>query len=179
MAGNGLRRFEIRLENGVFKIARPHITTGVHVHCGQRFRLVDDEVAPRFQLHATPQRFGDFFVDGVQIKNRALPFVQLQALGRFGHELAAKRLQLGKLLLRVDANALGGLAHQVAQHALQQRQVLVQQGSRRQTHRGLLDAGPGLAQIRNVFLQLFIAGVFGIGAQNKATTGRTHQSLQP
>ena len=103
----------------------------------------------------------------------------LQTLGRFGHELLTKGMELGKLFMRVDANALCGLPHQIAQDPLQERQVLVQQRARRQSQRSLFGAGPGLAQVIDVVAQLFVAGVFGVGAQNKTATGRSHQGLQP
>ena len=103
----------------------------------------------------------------------------MQALRCNGHEFLPKSLQLGKLLLRIDANALCRLAHQIAQHTLQKGQVLVEDRGGRQAQRCLFDARPGLAQVSDVVEQLFVAGVFGIGAQNEAASGRPHQSLHP
>ena len=71
------------------------------------------------------------------------------------------------------------LAHQITQNTLQQGQILVQDRRGGQAHRCLFDAGPSLAQVSDVVLQLFVAGVFGIGAQNKTTTSRAHQGLHP
>jgi len=89
--------------------------------------LVDDEVAARFQIDAAAQGLAHFVVDVEEVKNRALAFVQLQLVHRAGHEFRAKGFEFLKLLSRVNANGLRGFAHQVAQHALQKAQVLVQQ----------------------------------------------------
>ena len=177
LPGNGLRRFQIGLEDGVFKIAGPNITPGVHIHRGQGLGLVNDQVATRLQVHTASESAGDFLVNRIQVKNRPFAFVKLQALGRLGHELAAKRLQLRVLLLRIDADALRDLPNQVAQDTLQQCQILMQQRRRRQAHGSVFDARPGLAQISDVVLQLLVAGVLGIRAQNEPTAGRPHQGL--
>ena len=109
----------------------------------------------------------------------------LQARLGGGHEFAAKGLEHGKLLVRVDADGAGLLAHQVAQHALQQAQVLVQQRGRRQFQRSLFGARPGFAQIGNVLGQLSIGRFFAVGAQNKTAAAQStarvfgaHQRLQ-
>ena len=99
LARNGLSGFQVGFENRVFEIARTDISAGVHVHCGQGFGLVDDQVTTRFQVYPAAQRLGNFFVDRIQVKDRPLALVMLQALGCFGHELLTKRLKLGKLLL--------------------------------------------------------------------------------
>ena len=48
-----------------------------------------------------------------------------------------------------------------------------------QLERGVLDAGPGLAQVGDVIAQFLVAGVFGVGAQDEAAAGLAHQSLHP
>ena len=99
----------------------------------------------------------------------------LQLFGRLGHELGAKSVQRVELLARVHADSLGTLAHQVAQHALQQIEVLVQQAGRRQAQAGVFNARPGLAQIGDVVGDFAVLCVFGVGAQNKAAAGATGQ----
>ncbi len=75
------------------------------------------------------------------------------------------------LQLRVDAQALRLLVGEVAQHALGQREVLVQQAARRLGQRARADRGPGLAQVGDVVGQLGVAGVLGVGAQDEAAAG--------
>ena len=74
---NGLRSFQVGFENGVVKIARTHVAAGVDVKGRQGLGLVHDQVAARFQFHAPPQRFGNFLVNGIQVKNGTLTFVVL------------------------------------------------------------------------------------------------------
>ena len=177
MAGQGLGRFQVGLKNRVVKIARTDKAAGVHVHRGQRLGLVNDQVAAALEVHPAPQRLGDFFVNRVQVKNRPLALVMLQFFDRLGHELGAKRLQGFKLLARIHANGLSAFAHQVAQHALQQIQVLVQQAHGRQLERRALNARPGLAQIGNVVAQFGVLRVFGVGAQDKTAALAAGQGL--
>ena len=127
LARNRARRLQVGLENGFVKIARADKAARVHVDGGQRLGLVDDEVAARFQIHPPAQRAGDFLVDGIQVKNGPLALVVLQLGRRCGHELLTKSAQALELLHRIEADALGVVAHQIAQHALQQIQVLQQQ----------------------------------------------------
>ena len=183
LACNGLRGLQVGFKNGVVEVARTDKTTGVDVHRGQGFGLVHHQVAARLQIHSTPERLGNFFIDGKQVEDRPLAFVQLQFGHGCGHELLAKGLQHVELLTRVDTDGAGFFTDQVAQYTLQQVQVLVQQRHGRQAHRCVLDAFPGLAQVGNVFGQLGITRVFPVGAQNEATTATgglvTHQVLQP
>ena len=98
------------------------------------------------------------------------------------HKFTAKGFEHGKLLVRVDADGAGLLADQIAQHALQQAQILVQQRGRRQLQRGLFGTRPGFAQIGNVLGQFGIGRFFAVGAQNEASAAArffgAHQRLQ-
>ena len=62
---------------------------------------------------------------------------------------------------------MGGFQDHVSEHPLKQVQVLVKQGFGRQLHTRRFDLGPCFAQIRDVLIQLGVAGFFTIGAQNK------------
>jgi hypothetical protein len=90
-------------------------------------------------------------------------------LGRVG---IAKGLQRVELQLAVDADGLRAVGGQVAQHALGQVQVFMQQRAGRLAHALGTDGAPGLAQVGNVVGQLFIGRVFGVGAQDEAAGGR-------
>ena len=107
----------------------------------------------------------------------------LQLAHGVGHEFGGKSLQQTVLLARIDANGLRLRAHQIAQHPLHQVEVFVQQGGCRLARGRLLDAQPGLAQVGGVFNQLFVAGIFGVGAQNETpgsrAIGRGGQPHQP
>ena len=167
LPGNRTGGFQIGFVNRVFEIARPDKAAGIHVHRGHCLGLVNDQVTARLQHDLAPQRLFDFFIDIEQIKNRALAFVMRELGDRRGHEFQPEFLQHLKLLVRIYAYGLGEFIHHVAQHALQQIQILMQQRFRRQLLRSHFDLGPSLAQVIDIFLQLSIAGVFAIGAQNK------------
>jgi hypothetical protein len=68
LAGDGLRRLQVGLEDGVVEIARADKAAGVDVDGGQRLGLVDDQVAARLQVDAPAQRLGDFLVDANRSK---------------------------------------------------------------------------------------------------------------
>jgi hypothetical protein len=100
----------------------------------------------------------------------------LQLAGRLGHEFEPELQQHLELLARVDADGLRVLAGHVAQHALQQAQVLVQQRHRGHAHRGLADARPGLAQVADVLGQFGVARILAVGAQDEAAGVDRHHA---
>jgi hypothetical protein len=73
-----------------------------------------------------------------------------------------------EVLARVDLDGGGLVGDEVAQHALRQRQVLVQQGGGRLGLGLLDDGGPGLAQVFDVHLQVGVGGILGHGADDEA-----------
>ncbi len=90
----------------------------------------------------------------------------MQARADGGREL---RGELGKLLrglARIDLDLAGVVGDEVAQHAVREVQVLVQQGRRRRAHGQRLQRSPGFAQIGDVVGELIAAGVFGDGAHD-------------
>ncbi len=176
LSGNGLRGFEVRLEDRVVEIAGADEAAGVDIDRGQRLGLVNHQVAARLELDAAAQRLGDLFVDCIEVEDRAFALVVLQLAGRLRHELDAELVQHIELLARIDADGLRVFAGHVAQHALQQAQVLVQQRHRRHARRRFANARPGLAQIRDVFRQFGIGRVFAVGAQDEATGARRHDA---
>jgi hypothetical protein len=125
---DGAGGLEVGLEDGVVEVARADEAAGVDVHRGQRLGLVDDQVAAALEVHAPRQRAHDLLLDAEQVEDRPLAACTAAAWpppracrsGRTG-------LQRVVLHLRVDADGLRLLVGQVAQHALGQAQVLVQQ----------------------------------------------------
>ena len=123
-----LRRLEVGLEDGVVEVARADEAAGVDVDRGQRLGLVDDQVAARLQVDAARQRARDLFLDVEEVEDRPLAVVVLELAHRAGH-VGRRRTSrsASNCSLRVDADRLRGVVGQVAQHALGQVQVLVQQ----------------------------------------------------
>ncbi len=71
---------------------------------------------------------------------------------------------------------MGRIGRHVAQHALQQAQVLVQQRPRRRLEAALANPCPGLAKVGDVVRQFGVGGVFGVGAQDEAAA-RMHRNI--
>jgi hypothetical protein len=78
------------------------------------------------------------------------------------------KARLVVLQARVDADRVRGVVGQVAQHALGQAQILVQQRARRRVLGAFADPGPGLAQVGDVVGQFGVGRVLGVGAQDEA-----------
>ncbi len=53
LARDGVGRFQIGLENRVMKTATADKATGVYIDTGQRFGLVNDQIATRFEVDPT------------------------------------------------------------------------------------------------------------------------------
>ena len=51
---DGVRGFQVGLENGVVEIAAADVAAGVDVDGGHRLGLVDDQVAARLEVDAAP-----------------------------------------------------------------------------------------------------------------------------
>ena len=168
LACNGVGCLQIGLEDGLVEIARAHVAAGVDVDGGERLGLVDDQVAAGLEVDTAPQGSRHFLVDGIEVEDGTLATVVFELLHRIGHEGEAELAQGIELLARIDADAVGVLVDHVAQHALHEAQVLVQQRGRRLPLRGLADARAGLAQVAHVLFELGIGGVLGIGAHDVA-----------
>ena len=54
LTGNGTCSFQIGLENGFVETFGTDKATGIHIHRGHGFGLVNDQVATRFQIDSTP-----------------------------------------------------------------------------------------------------------------------------
>ena len=80
LARDHVRRLEIGLEDGVVEAAPADEAAGVHVDGGERLGLVDDQVAARLQRHAPRERPLDLVLDAVEIEQRALARVVLDAV---------------------------------------------------------------------------------------------------
>ena len=102
----------------------------------------------------------------------------LELAHRAGRVDVAELLQRVVLQLGIDADHVGLVVGEVAQHALREAQVLVQQGAGGRCEATLADRGPGLAQVGDVVGQLGIARVFGIRAQDGPDEAALHEVPQ-
>ncbi|CKL24360.1 Uncharacterised protein [Neisseria meningitidis] len=77
----------------------------------------------------------------------------------------------------IDEDFLRVAADHIAQHAQTQGQILIKQGFRRPDFRLFLDVFPHFGQVVDVGLELFVGGVFGVGADDVAPAGIFRQEL--
>ena len=103
-----LRRLEVGLEHRVVEVAAADEAAGVHVDRGHRLGLVDDQVAARLELDAARQRALDLGLDVVQVEQRPLAGVVLEARAHLRHVALGERGELLEVLARVDQHARGG-----------------------------------------------------------------------
>jgi hypothetical protein len=96
------------------------------------------------------------------------------------HVALRERSELLVVLARVDEDARRLGRNDVAQHALRQPQVLVDELRRRGPQRALADCGPDLPQVGEVRGEIRLGGVLGERAHDEAAflLGR-QQLLQP
>ena len=165
-----LRRFEVRLENRLVKITHADETTGIHVNCRHGFGLIKDQIAARFKIHPPRQGALNLVFHTVEIKQRPVVVVVLQQGDDTRHIQTGKLLQLLEGFARINQDAFRFGIREIAQHALRQREILINQ--RRYGRRGdlLLDITPQLTQIADVILQRRIVSSFGDGAQDEAAS---------
>ena len=179
LARDDLRRFKIGFEYGVVKTAHADKTAGVHIHRGQRFGLVDDQIPARFKTYPPCQRLLDFSLNTVKIKQRPLTLIAVDALGAGGRVVARELLHGAMNFGGIHHDGGRFVAHEIAQHAQPQIEVLIQQHLRRGGLRTFLDACPNLAQIGKIGGELGLGGHLGHGADDVAAlfAGR-QQTLQ-
>ena len=80
---DGLRRFDVSVEDGVIEVAMADKRAGVDVDGGHRFGLIDDQIATRFQLNLTLQRTLDFVFNVIEVKYWLASGVMLQQTRHF------------------------------------------------------------------------------------------------
>src|SRR5881394_919633 len=168
LARDGLGGFQVGLENRVVEVPAADIAAGIHVDRRHRLGLVDDEVAAGLQVDAARERALDLVLDVVELEERSLAGVVLDAADELRHVALGEGGELLEVLARIDQHAAGTGADHVAQHALREREILVKDLRRLRTLRALAQRRPEVAQIAEVGAQLVLARRLRQGAQDEA-----------
>ncbi len=163
-----LRRFQVGLEDGVVEVAQADEAAGVDVDRRHRLGLVDDEIAAALQLDAARERLLDLLLDVVQVEERPLAGVVLDLRQHLRHVVGRERLQPHEVLARVDHDAGRVLVDEVAQHALREHEVLVEEGRGVRGLGALADVAPQPPRVRDVVREVGVGGGFGDGADDVA-----------
>ena len=164
LTADGLGGLQVGLEDGLFQIAMTDEGAGVHIDRGHGLGLVDDQMTARLETDLALERLADLLLDAVEIEQRTLALVVLDATLDLGDVLGGERDGLVDHGARVDADALDLGRHQIAQGAQRQGQIVVDQTDLVDVGAPLLDAAPELGQKGHVLLQRLFAHGLGGGA---------------
>ena len=145
---------EVGAERGVLDVVLARRAPRVHVDGDERLGLVDDEVAARFQRHGVGEHRVELGFDAALDEERAglapLPHVLLVARHQHAHVVA----RLGEAGVAGDGDLVDFLAVKVADGALDQRALLVNEAGRRRFQREFAHAFPHAHEIFEIALDL-------------------------
>ncbi len=148
---------------------------GVDVDRRHGLGLVDDEVPAGLQVDAARQRLLDLVLDAVQVEQRPLARVMRDALDERRRVLARELEHLGEGLARVDHDAGRLLGRHVAQHALREIQVLVEERRRGDVPGARVEIVPQLREVLDVALHLALGGGLRHRADDEAAAVSVRQ----
>ena len=165
-----LHRFEVGLDDGVLEARRAaaDIFAGVDVDGDERFGVVDDDVAAGLEPHFRAQRLVEFLLNAEFLEDGRFLRVQLHARNHLRLEAAHEFDDLGEFLFVVEPDGDVVVAQVVAQDALHQVQVAVEQGRRAALLGGGANGVPGAAEKFDVGANFVVACAAGRRANDKS-----------
>ncbi|KAJ0338842.1 hypothetical protein COL154_014240, partial [Colletotrichum chrysophilum] len=166
----GLRGLEIGAERGFLQVARTEVRTGVDVDGGHGLGLVDHGVPTGFQRHFLAQRLLDFILDAVQVEDRTLAGIVLDAIGKLRHEPAREIPCPLPGFVRIHAHLLDVVVHQVAQHPQRQGRLFVHPLSRLRVRQRVGHRLPYARDVGDILGQFGAFQALGVGARDQAET---------
>src|SRR6185437_348705 len=161
---------EIGLDDGVFEArGLADILAGVDVDRDEGLGLVDDNRTAGLEPDLRAQRLVDLLSDAELLEERRLLEVELDAANQRGLETLQEAQHA--LVLGFGVHPDGGevVGHLVAQDALDEIEIVVDQRRRLRGLAAALDIRPEVQQEAQIAPQLFFARAFGGGAHDEAT----------
>jgi hypothetical protein len=150
----------------VLEVPRADEATGVHVDGRHGLRLLDDQMPPALEGHASRQGAADLRVDATALEERRLLLVEVEPAPELRQE-AVHVAHHGRVGRRaIDADRGDVRAHEIAQHAHLHRQFLVDEGRRAAAVTASLDPLPGPGQERDVLREFRLLRSVGDGAHD-------------
>ena len=160
---------DVDLHDGVFQPLRlADKLAGVDVDGHQRLGLVDDDVAAALQPHFRLQRAVDLFLDAELLEQRRVFGVELDAADQRRLEAVGEAHHALVLVFGVHPDLREVGVDLVAQHALHQVEVVIDQRRRLAVLGAVLDLGPQMLQEADVGAQIFFLDVGRGGANDEA-----------
>ena len=175
LARHFLRRFQVRLDGGVLDIVLARRLAGVDVDGDQRLGLVDDDVAARLQRHLRREHRIELALDHEAREDRRRVLVGLDVLGMARHEHAHEVLGLAIAFVAGHQDLVDVLVVEVADRALDQRSLLIDEVGRRRLQRQVAHILPQPHQVLEIALDLGLGAAGAGGAQDHAHALRHFQ----
>ena len=161
LARHFLGGLEVGLERRVLDVVLAGRAARVHVDRDQGLGRVDHQVAARAQGHVVREHGVELCLDPVLGEERRRFAIGLHQLRMARHEHAHEVLGFAIAVLARDQDVVDVLVVEVADGALDQRALLIDEGGRRRVQRQLAHALPHAHQVFEVPLDL------GLGARRR------------
>ncbi len=155
LADDFRHRVEVGLDDGVFKPRRlADVLAGVDVDGDQCLGLVDDDGAAALEPDLGAQGLGDFVLNAKLLKEWSLLGVELDAAHQRGREVVEKAHDAFVVGFRIDPDGGEVGADLIAQDALDQREIVIDERGRLGVVGALLDVGPKMQKEAQVSAQI-------------------------
>src|SRR6266567_9022357 len=163
---------EVGLDDGVFEAGGlADELAGVDVDRDERLGLIDDDGAAGLEPDLRAQGLVDLFGDAELFEERSLLGVELDAADERGLEALQETQDALVVGFGVDPDGGEVVGDLVAEDALDEVEVVIDEGGRLRRFGALLDVGPEVEEEAEIGAELFFAGAFGCGADDEAAGG--------
>src|ERR1035437_1086912 len=163
---------EVGLDDGVLKAGRlADVLAGVDVNGHQGLGLIDDDGAAALEPDLGAEGLGDFVLDAEVLEERNLFGVELDAADQGRREAVEEADDALVVGFRIDPDRGEVGADLVAQDALDEREIVIDEGRRLGVVGALLDLAPQMEEEAQVGAEVFFGCALGCGADDETARG--------
>src|SRR5712691_862143 len=170
LADDLLHGLEVGLDDGVFE-ARGTLAdefAGVDINGHESFGVVDDDVAAGLEPDLGAESFVELVLDAELFEDRGFLGVELDAVDELGLEAADELDDLAVLLFAVNPDGGEIVADVIAEHALDEIKLAMQERGGFAFFALLLDFVPRFAEELDIGANFLVGGAAGSGANDEA-----------